>query len=1268
MRPKLGARICVLLISASGLLITAACQTREPEPTTFPLAPSATSKAPTEVPVEALKNEIPPGALAAAAAAHFEGLGYMEQYKYAEAADRFREVRRLAPGWVPGSINLAIALLNFVGVKVEEAKKAGGDATTSNFDEAIALLDGVLEREPDHPYAHFCEGIILRQQGKLVDAHRHFKRVTEIDSDDAGGWYWAASTLTDPNDPSRAAGRDQAKEQVLLLNKALERNPYLTPAIYRLAFAYRLAGQPQKQIELLDRWKKINPDRPEPVPGPGALAGEVYGEMGKYATIVNPFRRPDAAAESKAFPVNFDAARPIQITLPQGDRWVKASDFTGPLAVFGRVRSRFGAAVAAFDADRDGLLDLYLAAAVVGPKGVRDVLLLNRGDGRFEDVSAALGVPSDHPSLGAAASDFDADRYIDLYLTGVGDNRLLHNRAGKRFEDITSKLPTAEPKALSLTARWLDIDQDGDLDLYVLNYCSAADADKALRETGEPVAGSVNFVYRNDGRPEAIPGRPEPNWAPLAVAVSDLKAEHGLSIALVPWGAAPALSGTKARHTGIALLDVDNDRDLDLVLAAEDQPPYAILNDRLGQFHHAPVDGIPAPSSVSGLLVTDLDSDGKADLVAASATANVRAWRNSTQQTLSASTKLSFESWPLNASRWRAIQALDLDLDGRPDLLGAPADSSKPGEVVLPAWARNEGKRHAVTTLPVRLEGSGVEAVAAIDLVGDPLPDLLVIRPGESPALARNEGNGQHWLSLELGGHWGVKPKLMRTNSHAIGARVAVEGHGIFVCYDHTTPESGLAQSIAPVVLGLGEKSHADLVHLLWPDGVMQCELSVASNKTINLAETNRKEGSCPVLFTWNGRRFVCIGDFLGGGGLGYLVAPGVYSQPDRDEAVAISAAQLQPEGGVFRLSVTEPMDEVAYLDQLCLDVIDRPSEVSAAPDERFAPSGRRPTGKLLAWRTVFEPVRATDLNGRDMTETLKQWDRRTVDTFAKLGGLIGYAEEHGIILDFGDRLSRFQSADRLVLCLAGWVEYPYSQTNYAAATAGVALKPPTIERRRDDGSWQLIEPHAGYPAGLPRLTTLDLTGKLNGPRCVLRIKTNMECYYDQAFIALRDAAAEASLKVATLPVARAVLGYRGYTREISPDGEQPLIYDYDYIDPAPLARLSGKLTRFGDVSQLLQVDDDLLCVLGPGDEVRLEFEAPKLPPLPAGWKRSYVLRACGYCKDADPFTATSDWVGPLPWREMPPFPFERDLKRRSDRAYESYLREFQTRPAGGRD
>jgi len=144
--------------------------------------------------------------------------------------------------------------------------------------------------------------------------------------------------------------------------------------------------------------------------------------------------------------------------------------------------------------------------------------------------------------------------------------------------------------------------------------------------------------------------------------------------------------------------------------------------------------------------------------------------------------------------------------------------------------------------------------------------------------------------------------------------------------------------------------------------------------------------------------------------------------------------------------------------------------------------------------------------------------------------------------------------------------------------------------------------------------------------------------------------------------------GFQALDYDISPDGRQPLIYDYNHVDPAPLARMSGKLTRSGDVARLLQADDDLFCVIGPGDEVRLEFEAMSLPPVPEGWTRSYVLRSFGYCKDADPFTATSDTVEPLPWRTMPAFPFASGVVRPANPAFEAYLREFQTRPAGGTD
>jgi hypothetical protein len=333
--------------------------------------------------------------------------------------------------------------------------------------------------------------------------------------------------------------------------------------------------------------------------------------------------------------------------------------------------------------------------------------------------------------------------------------------------------------------------------------------------------------------------------------------------------------------------------------------------------------------------------------------------------------------------------------------------------------------------------------------------------------------------------------------------------------------------------------------------------------------------------------------------------------------------------------------------------------------DERFAPGGNRPTGKVVAWSSAIEPVKATDLSGRDVTEKLRQWDRRTVDGFKRLRHWIGYAEEHGIVLEFGDKLAALGETDLVVLCLAGWVEYPYSQTNYAASTAGVALRPPVLERLQDDGSWKVIEADPGYPAGMPRMTSLDLTGKLTGANCVIRLRTNMECYWDQAFLARPIPIERSGVRSMMLPVAKATLEDRGYTREISRDGRLPLVYDYEHVDPAPLARLTGNLTRYGDVSPLLRKDDDQLCLVGPGDEVRIEFDAKSVPPVQAGWTRSFVLRAVGYCKDADPFTATSDTIGPMPWKGMGQYPFGSGGERSADPAYRSYLREYQTRVIG---
>jgi tetratricopeptide (TPR) repeat protein len=1261
---KMGSRRRFLLVLA--ILVTMPACHRDAPPATAPPAASGSAIAVDEdkTRAAALRDEISSAALDAVLAAHLQGLGHMERYEYDKAAQAFREVHKLAPGWIAGSINLAIALLNQTGDEESgsTADRGAGAGTAPRYQEAIALLDAVLARDPANLPAHYCRGIILEALGQLDRAQRDFLFVTEHDPGDAHAWYKVGSTLTDSDRPDRPAGPKQAGRLIEVYSKVLELNPNLVNALYKLQAAYGWAGQRDRQAELIRRWQELDP-KSNPA-GPGDSASSTYGEMGRYAQIINPLGSSRVVAEPARFPRFSLPPAPIAIDLPPGSRWVKASDFNGPQAIFGRARARFGAAVAAFDADGDGKLDLYLCSAVNGPRGVRDTLLINRGAGSFRDATGEFGLGDDRASLGVAAGDFDADGRTDLFLTGVGSNRLYRN-AGVRFEDVTARSGIVDLAAVSLTARWLDLDQDGDLDLYVVNHAAASESDVCFGDRSSAPARVRNTAYRNDGKPPAVPGRPPSNWAPAAVAPMDLPAPAGLSLAFTPWPEADALCGDRAPNTAVVALDLDDDRDLDLILAADGQPLRAVLNDRLGRFHAVAMPGAAPVGRVSGLLVTDLDKDGHTDLVSVSAEGAVTPLRNTTGAP-PARAHPSWEPWPADARHWACAVAVDLDLDTWPDLVGLSRGSR--GNAL--AWAHNEGTRLAELMPWGRPEpGSDLAPVgfALVDLVGDALPDLLVFVDGAPPRVAANGGNGRHWLGLDLLGRWKAGADHMRTNPHGRGARVALQGQGLNVPYEHTTPEAALGQGVTPVLLGMDRARTAALVRIRWPDGTLQCELNVPADQVLTLVEHNRKTGSCPVLFAWDGDRFVCIGDFLGGGGLGYLVAPGVYGQPDRDEAVAIAPAQLAPAAGRYRLIVAEPMDEVAYLDRLSLDVVDRPADIAVAPDERFAPGGNRPSGELVAWRTAIEPIRATDLGGGDVADRLRSADGRTVDGFRRLGGWIGYAEEHGIVLEFGDRLARHGQDASLWLALGGWVEYPYSQTNYAAATAGVALLPPSVERRRQDGSWETIESDAGYPAGLPRQTLLDLSGKLTGADCVIRLRTNMECYWDRAFIAVSDRAAQAQVRVTPLPVTQAWLGYRGFTREASPDGRPPLLYDYDHVESAPLARMSGRLTRYGDVAGLLQDDDDRFCLIGPGDEIRLEFDAQKAPELPPGWIRSFVLRTVGYCKDADPFTATSDNVGPLPWRGMPAYPFGPQGERPRDAAYATYLGEYLTRPTGGR-
>ncbi len=526
------------------------------------------------------------------------------------------------------------------------------------------------------------------------------------------------------------------------------------------------------------------------------------------------------------------------------------------------------------------------------------------------------------------------------------------------------------------------------------------------------------------------------------------------------------------------------------------------------------------------------------------------------------------------------------------------------------------------------------------DFDSDGRPDLVVAQSNGSVSFAANRAETPNR---------GLTVRLEGVKSPKIGTQARVE------------VKAGLSYAKqvyagVPLHFGLGGAESFDTVRVTWANGLIQNEMPDGPVDEIAIKEAPRLSGSCPMVFTWNGSEFEYISEVLGVAPLGASLARGVYFPVDHDEYVSIRGDQLQEADGYLDVRLTEELRETAYIDKMRLIAVDHPRGIRIVTNEK-AKGPPFPEFRLFGVESRILPRKASNHRGEDVLAQISASDR-TYPSFDR--DYENRAERHALTLEFPD----FDVADA-VLFLEGWVDWSSASSIVGASqTKQAAVTPPFLQVQDDSGRWVTAVTDVGLPGGTIRTIAVDLSGKFPGSSRKVRLETNMCVYWDAAYVAIGSGDPE--VRLTRLAPARADLRFHGFSRNFVTEGRgQPERFDYQQVaatsnwNPTP-----GLYTRFGDVLELLDREDDRYVIMGAGDEIELRFASAGLPGLPPGWTRDYLLLVDGWAKENEANTAFGDTVGPLPFHDMSGYPYGPGERYPETPEHQADLRRYHTRPA----
>lgn len=500
------------------------------------------------------------------------------------------------------------------------------------------------------------------------------------------------------------------------------------------------------------------------------------------------------------------------------------------------------AGIAIFDYNGDGYPDIYFVNGATMPGLLKDGpqyknrLFRNNGNGTFTDVTEQAGLGGAGYGMGVAVGDYDNDGWPDLYVVNVNGNQLFHNNGNGTFTDVTAKAGVGGAlyngrKMWSVSAAWVDYNNDGLLDLFVSNYCQWSPKtapvciQNGIRAYCPPkyFKPLPNTLYRNNGNG----------------TFTDVSAQTGISQHL-------------GRGMGIGIGDYDGDGYPDIFVANDNAPNELFHNIGGKRFEEVGEDAMVAYSgdgdvfSGMGVGSGDLFHTGRPSLwVTATENQTFPLFKNVGRgqfADVTAAAGLALQTGRM--SGWSNALG-DFDNDGWKDLVVARSNVLDNISLFLPrkyrepnAIFRNLGngkfENVSKTAGPDFQIAAAHRGLAIGDLDNDGKLDVVVsVLNGPAEVFHNTTKNDNHWIALKLTG--------TKSNRMGIGAKIRLTDDNGMVQYGYVSTSTGYACSSDPRVhFGLGSSRGAREIDILWPSGARQVLRNVAGDRILNVIETRR--------------------------------------------------------------------------------------------------------------------------------------------------------------------------------------------------------------------------------------------------------------------------------------------------------------------------------------------------------------------------------------------------------------------------------------------